>query len=101
MIFLLILLPSIYIYINYIWIGPLAVAVDATNWSDYEGGIFDGCNYNESISLNHAVQVNISFYLDFSMAKLNRLKDDNKRKELITIFSSSVMELVQHMEIIG
>ena len=37
--------------------GPLAVAVDATNWFDYDGGIFDGCSYNESISLNHAVQV--------------------------------------------
>ena len=53
---------------NYTWIGPLAVAVDATNWSDYEGGIFDGCSYNESISLNHAVQVNICYHCISEMA---------------------------------
>ena len=67
--------------------GPLAVAVDATYWSDYEGGIFDGCSYNESISLNHAVQVNISYYYMSAMDINIRLivKNVNKRKELIII----------------
>lgn len=37
--------------------GPLAIAVDASFWYDYEGGVFDGCSYEENISLNHAVQV--------------------------------------------
>jgi cathepsin L len=35
-------------------IGPLAVAVDASLWSTYETGVFDGCNYND-IDIDHAV----------------------------------------------
>jgi hypothetical protein len=26
--------------------GPLAIVVDASHWSDYESGIFEGCDYN-------------------------------------------------------
>ena len=37
--------------------GPLAIAVDASFWYDYEGGVYDGCSYDQTISLNHAVQV--------------------------------------------
>ena len=38
--------------------GPLSVLVYAnSNWKDYEKGVFDGCSYNESLSINHAVQV--------------------------------------------
>jgi len=35
--------------------GPLTVAVDATHWGHYTGGVFNGCDYNENINLNHAV----------------------------------------------
>ncbi|KAL4464666.1 hypothetical protein ABPG74_011227 [Tetrahymena malaccensis] len=33
--------------------GPISVTVDASTWSSYSGGIFNGCNSN--IQLNHAV----------------------------------------------
>jgi C1A family cysteine protease len=36
--------------------GPLSVAVDASTWSSYQSGIFDGCNKTD-IDLNHAVQL--------------------------------------------
>merc|ERR1712042_268681 len=38
-------------------VGPLAVAVDASNWSFYFGGVFDECKYSDNIALNHAVQL--------------------------------------------
>lgn len=38
-------------------VGPLAVAVDASLWSRYSGGVFDGCDFNANIGLNHAVQL--------------------------------------------
>ncbi|CUF20208.1 cysteine peptidase, putative [Bodo saltans] len=37
--------------------GPLAIAVDASTWNDYESGIFTGCNYANNISIDHAVQL--------------------------------------------
>jgi len=36
--------------------GPLAISVDASAWSDYESGVFDGCN-NANPDLDHAVQL--------------------------------------------
>jgi len=38
-------------------VGPLAVAVDASLWGGYSGGVFDSCSYSENIGLNHAVQM--------------------------------------------
>jgi len=38
-------------------VGPLAVAVDASRWSGYRGGVFDGCAFDANIALNHAVQL--------------------------------------------
>jgi len=35
--------------------GPVAISVDATVWHSYESGIFNGCPYDKSIVLNHAV----------------------------------------------
>jgi len=35
--------------------GPLAISVDASTWSGYGGGVFDGCN-NANPDLDHAVQ---------------------------------------------
>jgi len=37
--------------------GPLAVAVAANDWSRYALGVFDGCNYDRNVELNHAVQL--------------------------------------------
>jgi cathepsin L len=37
--------------------GPLAVNVDASSWSDYESGVFSGCNYANNISIDHVVQL--------------------------------------------
>jgi cathepsin L len=35
-------------------IGPMAISVDASEWHNYENGIFSGCN-QESPDINHAV----------------------------------------------
>ena len=37
--------------------GPLSISIDASNWRDYESGIFTGCDYSKNITINHAVQV--------------------------------------------
>jgi len=36
--------------------GPLAISVDASSWSGYGGGVFDGCD-NQNPDLDHAVQL--------------------------------------------
>jgi len=36
-------------------VGPLAVAVYASSWGGYHGGVFDGCRFDSNIALNHAV----------------------------------------------
>jgi len=41
---------------NAIQIGPVSISVDATSWSFYNGGIFDGCSHT-SLDINHAVQL--------------------------------------------
>lgn len=38
-------------------LGPVGILVDASGWSSYESGIYDGCNYKYNISMDHAVQV--------------------------------------------
>jgi len=38
-------------------VGPLSVAVDASSWSFYGGGVFEGCDYDKNIEINHAVQM--------------------------------------------
>jgi len=37
-------------------VGPLSISVDASSWSGYESGVFDGCN-NQSPDIDHAVQL--------------------------------------------
>jgi cathepsin L len=37
-------------------VGPLAIVVDASAWSPYESGVFNGCPYNADFGLDHAVQ---------------------------------------------
>ena len=39
--------------------GPLAISSDASRWSFYSGGVFDGCSYDKNIEINHAIQVSI------------------------------------------
>ena len=38
-------------------VGPLAIAADASNWGSYQGGVFDGCSFEENISINHGIQL--------------------------------------------
>ena len=38
-------------------VGPLAVNVDASSWSDYESGIFNGCDFANNITIDHVVQL--------------------------------------------
>jgi hypothetical protein len=35
-------------------VGPIAIAVDASNWHSYESGVFNGCN-QENPDINHGV----------------------------------------------
>jgi hypothetical protein len=35
--------------------GPLAIAVAADNWKYYGGGVFDMCNYDKNVNINHGV----------------------------------------------
>jgi len=46
-------------------VGPLAIAVDASSWGSYSGGVFDGCSFDENISINHGVQL-VGYGSDFS-----------------------------------
>lgn len=48
--------------------GPIAVSVDASRWSSYAGGIFDGCDYSANITQNHAVQL-VGYGHDFDSGK--------------------------------
>jgi len=36
-------------------VGPVVVNVDASVWHDYETGVFDECNYDKDVDINHAV----------------------------------------------
>jgi len=38
-------------------VGPLGVAVYASGWGGYGGGVYSGCSYDSNIALNHAVQL--------------------------------------------
>lgn len=46
-------------------VGPLSIAVDASTWHSYTGGVFDGCSFDENISINHGVQL-VGYGSDFS-----------------------------------
>lgn len=37
-------------------LGPMSISVDASSWSTYEEGVYDGCNIT-SPDINHAVQL--------------------------------------------
>jgi len=46
-------------------VGPLSIAVDASVWHTYTGGVFTGCPFDENISINHGVQL-VGYGSDFS-----------------------------------
>jgi cathepsin L len=46
-------------------VGPLSIAVDASKWSTYTGGVFSGCSFDDNISINHGVQL-VGYGSDFS-----------------------------------
>lgn len=48
-------------------VGPLSIAVDASQWHSYTGGIFNGCSFDENISINHGVQL-VGYGSEFSPA---------------------------------
>ena len=37
-------------------VGPLAINVDASTWSSYESGVYNGCD-QKSPDINHVVQL--------------------------------------------
>jgi cathepsin L len=38
-------------------VGPISISVDASQFHDYESGVFSGCDANPNIDINHAVQL--------------------------------------------
>lgn len=38
-------------------VGPLAVGMDASNWGRYDSGVFNGCDFDSNIGINHAIQL--------------------------------------------
>ena len=46
--------------------GPLAINVDASQWSSYGGGIYDGCSYAKNISIDHVVQL-VGYGYDYGL----------------------------------
>ena len=46
-------------------VGPLAIAADASAWGSYQGGVFDGCSFEENISINHGIQL-VGYGTEFS-----------------------------------
>merc|ERR1711976_13805 len=46
-------------------VGPLSIAVDASNWHSYTGGVFTDCSFDDNISINHGVQL-VGYGTDFS-----------------------------------
>jgi cathepsin L len=38
-------------------IGPIAVSVDASTWNSYSKGIYDGCDKEKNMDIDHAVQL--------------------------------------------
>lgn len=36
-------------------VGPVAISVDASSWSGYNGGVYSGCDYSSNIDIDHAV----------------------------------------------
>ena len=43
-------------YINsYFYTFLFVLAVDASEWSLYGGGVFDGCDYSKNIAVNHGM----------------------------------------------
>jgi len=46
-------------------VGPLAIAADASNWRFYNDGVFDGCSFDENISINHGIQL-VGYGSEFS-----------------------------------
>ena len=38
-------------------VGPLSIAVSMDNWQHYDGGVFDGTNFDENIAIGHGVQL--------------------------------------------
>ena len=53
----LLLLPQDAVLAHVANVGPLAVNVDASPWHSYTGGVFDGCDFNQNMDLNHVVQL--------------------------------------------
>ena len=62
------------VFMNHVaTIGPLAISADASRWSFYSHGVFDGCSYDKNIEINHAIQVNIlipSYNIDNTSSKM-------------------------------
>ena len=38
-------------------VGPISTSVAAGDWGMYFGGVFDGCDYESNVNVNHAVQL--------------------------------------------
>lgn len=66
-------------------VGPLSVAVDASGWSFYSGGVFDGCKYDRNIEINHGMSFLFAVYSNqFKVIETN--KKESKPTKIIDNF---------------
>jgi len=58
--------------------GPIAISVDASSWSSYETGVYNGCNQTNP-DIDHAVQVQPHLKLARVRSLARRLTHDTTR----------------------
>jgi hypothetical protein len=58
--------------------GPIAISVDASSWSSYETGVYNGCNQTNP-DIDHAVQVQPRLNLARVRSLAHRLTHDTTR----------------------
>ena len=70
--------------------GPLAISSDASRWSFYSGGVFDGCSYDKNIEINHAIQVNFIAFFKYLLTELNFFFSESFDKYFISLLGCRI-----------
>ena len=68
-------------------VGPLSVAVAATDWAFYFGGVFDGCSFDENIEINHGTYFLFAVH-SYQFKVTKKLKRNLKRLQTMNVFLS-------------
>ena len=68
-------------------VGPLSVAVAATDWAFYFGGVFDGCSFDENIEINHGTYFLFAVH-SYQFKVTKKTKRNLKRLQTMNVFLS-------------